>query len=236
MTHTIDHGEQQRIRQYERYRTHIDKMLTQNPYDLSQLIELIKKAPPEQVIALLKKDITGDNDLCRAFIQFRKDWAPKTFTKPCMHFIHASLKHAIQLLISEWDNLIKASNFNYNKINLIWRQVIGFEMRRLPGIDRCVIAQSLQHLIEKMERLNRSYILRNGRVAADKFPVTVADNSNNGLGWDFSINVMGRTGGGQECPINWVVLYDKYISEKQRKLIELSKPAPYPQTSLCRIS
>ncbi|MCL5272644.1 MAG: hypothetical protein M1486_04985 [Gammaproteobacteria bacterium] len=100
----IDNGEQERVRQYERYRLHIEGMLTQKPYDLEPLIELIKKATPEQVTALLNKDMTGTDDLCKAFIQFRKDWAPKVLSKPCMHYNYASLKHAFKLLEREWDN------------------------------------------------------------------------------------------------------------------------------------
>ncbi|CDZ76348.1 hypothetical protein BN59_00616 [Legionella massiliensis] len=92
----IDNGEQEMIRQYERYRPHIESMLTQKPYDLSPLIELIKKATPEQVTALLNKDMTGDNELCKALSQFRKDWAPRVLTKPCMHYNYASLQHAFE--------------------------------------------------------------------------------------------------------------------------------------------
>ena len=39
----IEGGEQQRIHQYERYRPHIEGMLTQKPYDLSPLIDLLNK-------------------------------------------------------------------------------------------------------------------------------------------------------------------------------------------------
>lgn len=191
----LDNGEQERVRQYERYKPHIEGMLTQKPYDLSPLIELIKKATPEQVTALLNKDMTGDNELCKALSQFRKDWAPKVLTKPCMHYNYASLQHAFELLDREWDNLYKASNDNYDKIRLVWRQLIGFEMRRLPGIDRCVMAQGLYYVMDEKEVVGRSYALREAGMAGS-FPVTTTDDSIDGLGGDFSVDIFGRRGEG----------------------------------------
>ena len=191
----IANGEQEMIRQYERYRPHIEGMLTQKPYDLLPLIELIKKATPEQVKALLNKDMSGEDDLCKAFIQFRKDWAPKVLTKPCMHYNYASLQHAFELLDREWDNLYKASNDNFDKINLVWRQLIGFEMRRLPGIDRCVMAQGLYYVIEEKAAVARTYTFNNGGVAGSAYPVTVVDDSIDGLGGDFAVGIGGGSAG-----------------------------------------
>ncbi len=73
----IEAAQEQRIRQYERYRPHIEGMLTQEPYDLSPLIELIKQASAEDVDALLKKDMAHESVLRDAIVQFRKDWAPR---------------------------------------------------------------------------------------------------------------------------------------------------------------
>ncbi|HAT8858222.1 TPA: hypothetical protein JBE16_07080 [Legionella pneumophila subsp. pneumophila] len=191
----IDNGEQEMIRQYERYRPHIEGILTQKPYDLSPLIELIKKATPEQVTALLHKDMTGDNELCKALSQFRKDWAPKVLTKPGMHYNYASLQHAFELLDREWGNLYKASNDNYDKIRLVWRQLIGFEMRRLPGIDRCMMAQGLYYVVDEKETVARSYTYREVG-AAGSFPVTTTDDSIDGLGGDVAVDIFGLPGGG----------------------------------------
>ncbi|MCL5272685.1 MAG: hypothetical protein M1486_05205 [Gammaproteobacteria bacterium] len=192
----IDNGEQERVRQYERYKPHIEGMLTQEPYDLKPLIDLIKKATPEQVKALLKKDMTGDNDLCKKLIQFRKDWAPRVITKPCMHYNYNSLKHAFELLDCEWGNLKTASNDNYDKINLVWRQLIGFEMRRLPGIGRCVMAQGLYYLKGEKAAVARTYTFKNGGAFGDTFPATVADDSIDGLGGEFAVSIFG---GGSAC-------------------------------------
>lgn len=183
----IDNGEQERIRQYERYRPHIESMLTQKPYNLGPLIQLIKDATPEQVTALLNKDMTGEDDLCTAIKKFRKDWAPKVLTKPCMHYNYNSFKHALELLDLELNNLQKANNFD--KINLIKRLLIGFEMRRFPGIDRCVMAQGLYYVIEENEPLTRTYTRRINCRQAPAFPITVSDDSNDGLGVDYYIRV-----------------------------------------------
>jgi len=229
----IDNGEQEMIRQYERYRPHIEGILTQKPYDLSPLIELIKKATPEQVTALLNKDMTGDNELCKALSQFRKDWAPKVLTKPCMHYNYASLQHAFELLDREWDNLYKAGNDNFDKIRLVWRQLIGFEMRRLPGIDRCVMAQGLYYVIDEKEVVSRSYALREAGMAGS-FPVTVTDDSIDGLGGDFSLDIFG-CGASRGDRRSVSAPFGKLMSNKNFKLAELMQPAPTQQPSRCII-
>jgi len=185
----LDNGEQEMRRQYERYRPHIEGMLTQEPYNLERLIELIKQATPEEISALLNKDMSGDSELCLAMEQFRRDWAPKVLDKPCMHYNYASLIHAFQLLEREWNNLVNGTN--YDKVNLVWRQVIGFEMRRLPGIDRCVMAQGLYSVIDKKEPVNRSYKFKFGRC---DFPLCLVDDVFAGLGFDFAAHRTGRGG------------------------------------------
>ena len=235
----IENGELIRIQQYERYRPHIESMLNQKPYDILPLIELIKKATPEQVQALLNKDMTGDNDLCKAFIQFRKDWAPKVLTEPCMHYNYASLKFALKVLDREWKNLYNASDENYEKINLVWRQLIGFEMRRLPGLDRCVIAQGVRNVTEGKEVLARTYTFKNGG-AVSSFPVTITDDSIDGPGGDFAVYDPGEsiswiTGPGMgPWPSAWWQI-GVLMSNKNFKLAALM-PEPTHQPSWCVIS
>lgn len=228
----IENGEKSMYYQYERYRTHIEGILTQQPYDLAPLIELIKKATPGEISALLNKDMSGEGELCKAMIQFRRDWAPKALTKPCMHYNYASLKHAFELLDREWYNLCKASNDNYNKVNLVWRQLIGFEMRRMPGIDRCVMAQGLHYVIEDKTPVARTYTLTNGGVLVPTFPVTVADDSIDGLGGDFAINVFARRARGTVGPTRISLLWG-LMSNKNFKLAELMQPHPTHQPSWC---
>lgn len=190
----INDGEQQRIRQYERYKPHIEGMLEQKPYDLIPLIDLIKQASAEDVTALLNKDMTRKSKLCEAIIRFRKDWSPRILTKPCMHYNYASLQHAFELLEREWANLYKTGGNDYYKIRLVWRQLIGFEMRRLPGIDRCVMAQGLYDVIVKQKVIARSYKFNN---SDGDFPIIASDDSISGLGEDFSVDAAGRNARGQ---------------------------------------
>ncbi|STX27954.1 Uncharacterised protein [Legionella beliardensis] len=185
----INNGEQERVRQYERYKPHIDSILNQKPYDLSALIELIKKAPPKEIMALLNKKATTETELGRTLLQFRKDWAPRVLNEPCMHYNYASLMHAFEILDRERAELYKTSGNNYNKLDLVWRQLIGFEMRRLPGIDRCTMAQGIHYVIDKKD-IARTYKFRGGG-AMKEFPITNKDDSLNGLGADFSVNLFG---------------------------------------------
>ena len=237
----IDGGEEERLRQYERYRPHIEGMLTQKPYNLSPLIELIKKAKPDEIKALLNKDMSGGTELCKALDQFRKDWAPQVLTTPCMHYNYASLKHAFEILDHEWDNLYQASGTNYDMIDLVWRQLIGFEMRRLPGIDRCVMAQSLYGVIERHELCNRAYTFKYSFHGVVTFPITDCDDSFDGLGGDFSVGLAGRVGGEADGDgagrgqIGLGPVAGKLMSNKNFKLAELMPPQPAHQQSPCVI-
>lgn len=231
----IDNGELIRRRQEEPYRPLIEGMLNQKPYDLKPLIELIKKASSETITALLNKDMMGDSELCKAIIQFRKDWAPKVLCSPCMHYNYASLKHAFDILWSEWDNLKKASNNNYDKIYLVWRQLIGFEMRRLPGIDRCAMAQGLYYLIDNKEAPVLSYKLRNGNIVKD-FPITITDDSLTGLGGDFCIDWLSGMVLRVLClPSGGACIFGNLMSSKNFKLSELMQSHPAHQPSTCVI-
>ena len=234
----INDGEQQRIRQYERYKPHIEGMLKQKPYDLTPLIELIKKASDEDVTALLNKDMTRKSDLCDAFIKFRKDWAPRILTQPCMHYNYASLQHAFELLDREWDDLYKTGGNNYDKVRLVWRQLIGFEMRRLPGIDRCVMAQGLYYVTEEQQDVARSYKFKE---SDGDFPVIAVDDSLAGLGGDFSVDMCGGAGRRQATVRERLLVgaagcfVGKLMSNKNFKLAELMQSQPVYQPTGCLI-
>jgi hypothetical protein len=143
-------------------------MLKQKPYDLTNLVNMIKKAHADDVTALLNKDWTRASKLRDAIIQFRKDWGPQIITTPRMHYNYASLQHAFKLLDDEWHNLYKASGDNCDKIRLLWR-LISFELRRLPGIDRCVTAQGIHNVLKEKEPFKRTYKFKN---SGGNFPVT----------------------------------------------------------------
>ncbi len=219
----IKDGAQERRRQYERYRPHIEGLLNQKPYDLSFLIDLIRKASPEEITSLLNKDKTVSSELGEALIQFRKDWAPRILLKPSMHYNYASLKHAFELLSHECSNLYKARENNSDKTTLIWRQLIGFEMRRLPGIDRSIIGTGLLGLMMDVRPIHKGLSI---------FPVTDSDVLNDGLGWDYAIDIMtGWILGGEApsytAPLHTVQLgedaIEKLMFNKKSKLVDLQK-------------
>ena len=53
----MEGGDEERKRQYGRYKNDIDNMLTQKPYDFSWIIQVIKASPRDEVIAALNKNI-----------------------------------------------------------------------------------------------------------------------------------------------------------------------------------
>lgn len=228
----LKEGEKHQIRQYERYEPYIKDMLKQKPYDLEPLIKIIKDASDKDVKALLNKDRTHKSDLCEAIIQFRKDWAPRVLTKPCMHYNYASLQYAFELLDREWDNLYETGGKDNHKILLVSRQLIGFEMRRLPGIDRCVMAQGLYYVIEEQEVVGRSYQFKN---SDGDFPISANDDSLDGLGVDFSVNISYRRGSSDDRRFVARDLVGRLMSNKNFRLAELMLSQPVYQPTGCLI-
>jgi hypothetical protein len=230
----IEGGEEERLRQYERYRPHIEGMLTQTPYDLSSLFELIKAAPPEEIKALLNNDLSGDTALCKAMIKFRKDWAPKILTEPGMHYNYASLQHALEIFVREW-NILRASRYYLEKTQLVWQQLIGFEMRRFPGIDRCAIAEGLFSVVTSDAPLPRSYIFKRKSEVAE-FPICDNDDSSFDLCGNYFISIFR----GQACsysvwgekPDNSLNIWKMYVEQKL-KIYITNAATTSPATNMC---
>jgi len=220
----ITNGEQQRIRQYKRYQCHIENMLKQKPYDLTKLINLVKSASMDDVIALLNYDETHTSELGNALIQFKQDWQPKTIEQSSMHYNYNSLHHAFKQLSMEWEELYRKSNYNFSKIHLVWRQIIGFEMRRLPGIDRCIMAQGIYYYIKK-GLFNRTYEFKNSY--RELFPDTDHDDSSEiSLGKKFAIDVLFGARSSSRCSARvrqeqFFNYLDAYFEQKQADLKNL---------------
>ncbi|CAM4446431.1 MAG: hypothetical protein LEGION0403_FIIPPAGN_01182 [Legionella sp.] len=230
----INDGQQQMMRQYKRYKPHIEGLLEEKPYDLTPLIDLIMQASAEDVKALLNKDMARKSDLSEAIIQFRKDWAPRILTEPCMHYNYASLRHAFDIFERVREDLCKADANAYDKIILVWRQLIGFEMRRLPGIDRCVMAQGLCYIIEEQEPHSRSYRFEN---SDSDFPIIASDDVLAGLGSDFAVDGVGEINivphpGGSRWP---GLAFEELILNKKLKLKELMPTRSVYQLAQCVI-
>jgi hypothetical protein len=231
----IENGEQQSIFQYERYRLHIEGMLHKKPYDITNLVNITKEAHLDDMTALLNKDLTRESKLRDAVIQFFKDWAPQIITKPRMLYNYASPQHGFKLLNDEWINLHNASRKNYDKIHLLFR-LISFELRRLPGVDRRAVAQGIHNVIEKNEKFERTYKFKN---FAGDFPVTFADDSFDGLGVNYGIDVamaecvfgndpMWSNSAALQCEA-----LGKLMSRKNLKLAELMQQHPQAKPTGC---
>lgn len=150
----IDGGESQRMKQYARYKPHIDGMLTQKPYDLVPLFTILKGSSAADVTALLKDDMTHESNLRDALIKFRSDHAPGKLIKPRMHYNYKTLEQAFNLLYDEWNSLSN-NDSNYDKCDFVARLVIGYLQRGLPAIDRIAFARAFA---DKERTLNFKYV------------------------------------------------------------------------------
>jgi hypothetical protein len=130
-----------------------------------------------------------------------------------MHFNYRSLHHALELLVSKWDDLYRAGGNDYDKIRLVWRQLIGFEMRRLPGIDRCRLAQGLYH-----NDWVRTYKYKDD---VGEFPVTLTDDSLNGLGVGWALDLF--FGGRPDTPHFSPGMFENFMLSKNSSLAELTR-------------
>ena len=219
-------GEREKEKQLERYRPLIEHMQNQKPYDLTKLIELIKNSSAKDVTAALHKDMEHDSNLRDALIQFRKDVNLSIVKKPQMHYNYQTIIHALEIFDREWDNLYRASGNNYDKCDLVWRQVIGYLQRGLPAVDRFAFARGLYDLVENKMKMslerNVEYKYGNG-----SFPDTSSGEDLAGLGFDYGIwagGGCGRRGNRVATGGVGVSLVTKLMSNKNFRLQNLCEP------------
>ena len=193
----IPQGEEERLRQYERYRPPIEALAKQleskqPAFDLKPLINLIKESPPADIKAALNKEMNHQSQLRDAFIAFRNAVKPKIKTEG-MHYEHyTTLLQAFDLLYDEWEALSNHSA-NYDKCYLVWRQIIGYLQRSLPAVDRFAFAR----VFDDDERTP------DFKYDRGSFPdVAAGDLGLSGLGFDEAIfgRAAVRGGGGQWPP------------------------------------
>ncbi|HEX4045888.1 MAG TPA: hypothetical protein VHZ76_09515 [Gammaproteobacteria bacterium] len=185
----ILNGENERIRQYERYKLHIEALAKQieskrPSFDLKPLIDLIKKSSPADITAALNKDMKHESLLHDMLIVFRDAIKPKRKIIG-MHYEHyTTLQQAFDLLHDEWKEL--SSNYtNYNKCDLVWRQIIGYLQRSLPAVDQCAFARAFT---DEECTLNFKY-------SAGAFPDISSDDAElSGVGFDEAIFGVGAGG------------------------------------------
>jgi hypothetical protein len=63
--------------QYARYRTHIETMMQQKPYDFTLLLDTFKHASPADFVAALNHDMTRASAMRDLLTQFRNDLTPR---------------------------------------------------------------------------------------------------------------------------------------------------------------
>jgi hypothetical protein len=189
----IEEAQEALAAQYERYRPHIEGIFTQEAYDLRPLIEIIKEASREDILALLNEPLmlrnhngTFKSALHEAMDTFRHDWGLQILDKPRMHYNYNSLKHAFEIFVNKWDSLYQADGWDIDKLCLISLQIIGFEQLSLPGSDRCAIAQGLRHILNASELFRRSDIFRH---TGDCFPQRLSHDSSLYLGLKFWVDL-----------------------------------------------
>lgn len=168
-------GEEERKHQYERYRPHIEALAKeveskQSAFDLNPLFDCIKQSSPEDIRAALNKDMQYESVLRDALIAFRNVVRPTRKTVG-MHYEHYStLQQAFDLLDDEWQEL-SSSYTNYDKCDLVWRQIIGYLQLSLPAVDRFAFA----HAFKDKER-TANFIYADG-----SFPCTPVAETDMGL-------------------------------------------------------
>lgn len=168
-------GEAECLQQYERYRSDIENIKRQTPYDLKLLIDTLIEAPAEDVKAILENDMRHDSALRDIVAQFRRDFAPRIISEPCIHHNYASIIHALRLLDREWDNLTIWNNMD--KLELLFIQIICFQMRRLSSIDRYMAKDGSETIA----------CVRNHKYKRDmyEFPITINEDNFDQLTNDF---------------------------------------------------
>jgi hypothetical protein len=179
------------------------------------------------VTAALNKDMQHESLLRDALIQFRKDVSPGVLK--CIITI-PTLIHAFAIFNWEWDNLYQASGNNYDKCNLVWRQVIGYLQRSLSAVDRFAFAR-LHDLVENKKQLERKIA---HKYSDGSFPDSSLFGS---LGFDYAIACrVWRTRRGPWCG-GWraVGVLQKLMSNKNNRLAKLMPLHPALKSGLCVI-
>lgn len=149
----IPNGEAERLRQYSRYKPHIDALAKQielkiPAYDLIPLFETIKqssKADIKEALNLYNPNMLSmrNTPLRKALVAFRKTVAPKVKTVG-MHYDHyATLRQAFYFLFDKWENLFFIHTSD-DICFLIWRQIIGFLQRSLSAIERFAFSRGFK--------------------------------------------------------------------------------------------
>ena len=231
---SIEGGEAERKIQYARYKNDIDNILKQKPYDFSWIIEIIKNSTADEVTAALTKNIEYGGVLCDALATFRQEFSPKIVTRGLL-FNYATLQEAFKVLDKETASLYTKSNNNYDKCDLVWRQLIGRIVNLLPACERQAFATC--YMPNTHAKLKRTFNFKND---IGSFPFAMNDDVRTGAGWDFSCDVFGERSATHHVFNNsWcsnrLFIIEKLMSSKSARLAEFMPPLAKPKRSGCVI-
>lgn len=191
----IENGEKERDAQYERYRKPIEDMLKQEPYDPAWLFDMIKECSDEDIAAALKLDTEHmSEELLNAFTKFRNERAPLEITGPRMHYNYRNLQYLFDMYDREFDHLARRNNHgntNHDRCLLVWRQVVCFEMRNLPAIDRRIFARGLYYVVEKNAAVSQTFEFENDKGIFFPSRRDVGYGFHSGFSFDFGIDIFG---------------------------------------------
>jgi hypothetical protein len=185
------------------------------------------KSSAKDVKAALDKNMDPPSVLCDELIKFRNAVTLKEVTKLQMHYNYQTLILALEIYDGKWDDLYRASGNNYDKCDLVWRQVIGYLQRGLPAVDRYAFARGLYDLVKNKKPLERTTKYKYGDGSFPDTSNVVSDSS--GLGFDYGIYGLvgqaeqwGPSGSGRRgCT--------KLMSSKNFRLAKLMPRRPKPK-------
>lgn len=226
-------GEGERMRQYERYRPHIEALakqleLKQPAYDLRPLVDIIKQSTPQDITATLKNDMTHDSVLRDALIQFIQAVRP-TEKAVGMHYKHyTTLIQAFDLLYNEWKSL--SNNYtNYDKCDLV-ALIIIYLQSYLPAVDRFGFARAFD---DKERTLKFKYVDRGAFPDTSCGGLSLVVPSFDAIIFGRAVRSLGRV---DFFVVEACMLVGNFMSSKSFRLAELMQPHQHQtQTAGCMI-
>ena len=219
-------GPEERKRQFDPYQSCIAAIPNQQPdYDVTWLIEIIKKSPHQDILAELatgdRYDPSYQSPLREAMNKFRSEMlAPerRIITTVRMHCNYQNLDYADAILDREWNSLKVPEGDGYDKHRLVARQILGFiELVELPAYERYVFARGQSDKAIAGKKIERSLDYQHPSELGRSFPdySETAINSHSGVGFEVYVSIYGWDWVvGCRTPLHWY--WKTYVEQKQQ--------------------
>lgn len=178
-------GAEEKAAQDKKYLPHIEALAQQveskkSTYDVAPLIQQVIDAPDKEVAAALNNSQDLSIPLCKVLQEFRDAVRPPVKKTVGLHYQHyTAILQVLELLGIKWE-LLSKSYTNYDRCNLVWRQLFGFLSRSLSYPERCALARSCEDNERTLVCKYNSQ--RSFPESCDSFV-----GSGSGLGFDFAI-------------------------------------------------